>query len=54
MNPSVLARLKNDDSIFLNELEDKYGRCLSFRGDANVHIEEFRIIDAKTEEDLLY
>ena len=53
MNPAVLARLKNDDAAFLRELEDKYGRCLSFRGDTTMHIEEFRIIDAKTEEDLL-
>ena len=53
MNPSVLARLKNDDAIFLGELEEKYGRGLSFRGDPNIHIEEFKIIDAKTDEDLL-
>jgi Rne/Rng family ribonuclease len=54
MNPVVMARLKNDDAAFLSELEDKYGRCLSFRGDTLAHIEEFRIIDAKTEKDLLY
>jgi Rne/Rng family ribonuclease len=54
MNPSVLARLKNDDAIFLNELEEKYGRCLSFRGDPTIHIEEFGIIDAKTNKDLLH
>ncbi len=54
MNPSVLARLKNDDAMFLNELEKKYGRCLSFRADPVIHIEEFRIVDAKTNEDIMY
>ena len=53
MNPSVLARLKNDDNASLSELEEKYGKYLSFRGDPNVHIEEFRIVDAKTGEDLI-
>ena len=54
MNPSVLARLKNEDAVFLRELEEKYGKDLSFRGEPGVHIEEFRIIDAKTDKDLLY
>ena len=52
MNPAVLARLKNDDVASLHELEEKYGKYLSFRGDPTIHIEEFRIVDAKTGEDL--
>ena len=48
MNPSVLARLKNEDELFLRELENKYGKDLTFRGDSDIHIEEFQILDAKT------
>jgi ribonuclease G len=53
MNPTVLARLKNEDERFLIELEDKYGKDLSFRADTMLHIEEFKIIDAVTAEELL-
>ncbi len=50
MNPTVLARLKNDDQCFLRELEDKYGKDLSFRADPTLHIEEFKVIDPATGE----
>jgi len=50
MNPTVLARLKNEDSGFLVELEDKYGKNLSFRAEPSLHIEEFKIIDPATGE----
>lgn len=50
MNPTVLARLKNDDQCFLRELEDKYGKDLSFRADPMLHIEEFKVIDPTTGE----
>lgn len=51
MNPTVLARLKNEDERFLRELEDKYGKDLSFRADPTLHIEQFKVIDTVTGED---
>ena len=51
MNPTVLARLKNEDERFLRELEDKYGKDLSFRADPMLHIEEFKVMDTVTGED---
>jgi len=48
MNPSVLARLKNEDAMFLTELEDKYGKNLTFRADPSLHLEEFQIVDPET------
>lgn len=53
MHPTVLARMKNEDLVFLQELEMKYGRDLSFRGDPTIHIEDFKIIDPTTGDDLL-
>lgn len=50
MNPTVLARLKNDDQCFLRELEERYGKDLSFRADPALHIEEFKVIDPVTGE----
>lgn len=51
INPTILARLKNEDERFLRELEDKYGKDLSFRADPMLHIEEFKVIDPATGED---
>ncbi|MDD3118892.1 MAG: ribonuclease E/G [Victivallales bacterium] len=48
MHPEVLARLKNEDANILLELENKYGKSLSFRADSNMHYEEFRCIDPVT------
>ena len=50
LNPAVLARLKNDDAKILYEMESKYGRDLEFRADPAIHVEEFRLIDPKTNE----
>ncbi len=49
VHPSVLARLKNEDDRFLRELEDEYGKDLSFRSDPNMRHEAFKLIDPKTE-----
>lgn len=49
MHPTVLARMKNEDERFLADLESKYGRELSFRGDPSLHLEEFKLIDPDTE-----
>ncbi len=48
MNPTILARLKNDDAELLKELEDKYGKDLQFRADPTIHIEEFKLVDPNT------
>ncbi len=48
MNPSILARLKNDDAELLKELENKYGKDLQFRADPTIHIEEFKLVDPET------
>lgn len=48
MHPDVLARLKNEDSMHLRELEDKYKHALSFRADPSLHSEEFQLIDPET------
>jgi Rne/Rng family ribonuclease len=53
MHPAVFDRMKNEDDSFLQEIEQKYGRDLSFRSDITMHMEKFRVIDPSTEEDLL-
>ena len=52
MNPSVLARLKNDDAAILKELEQEYGKDLQFRADPSIHIEEFKLVDPDTNQPL--
>ena len=48
MNPTILARLKNDDAELLTDLENQYGKDLQFRADPTIHIEEFKLVDPKT------
>ncbi len=48
VHPAVLTRLKNQDAKILAEMEDEFGGDLSFRSDANIHQEEFHLIDTKT------
>ncbi len=48
IHPSVLARLKNEDSAHLMELEEKFGKNLTFRADPTIHHEKFKIIDPET------
>ena len=52
MHPEVLARLRNEDAVFLRELEEKYKHELSFRADASLHYEEFRLVDPDTNAEL--
>ncbi|MCF7791152.1 MAG: Rne/Rng family ribonuclease [Victivallales bacterium] len=53
MHPAVFARMKNEDDLFLKELEDQYGRDLTFRSEPSIHIEKFKVVDPNTGEDLL-
>ena len=48
MHPTVLARLKNDDAELLQELEEDYGKDLSFRADPTMHMECFKLVDPET------
>lgn len=48
MHPAVLARMKKEDTVIIDELEKKYHCSLSFRPDENLHLEEFRIVDPIT------
>ena len=52
MHPEVLARLRNEDAAFLQELEEKYKHELSFRADPTLHYEEFRLVDPETDAEL--
>lgn len=45
MHPEVLSRLKNEDAGLFAELEDKYGKSLTFRADPNIHHESFQLVD---------
>ena len=45
MHPAILARLKNEDAELLCNLEEEYGKDLSFRADPTIHIEDFKLID---------
>ena len=48
MHPTVLARLKNEDAELLKDLEESYGKDLSFRADPTLHMEQFKLIDPET------
>ncbi len=48
VHPQILSNIKNEDSGTLNELEQKYGRHLSFRADPSLHIEKFTVVDPDT------
>ena len=52
MHPDILARLKNEDSHLLSDIEEKYHHDLSFRADPAMHCEEFKIVDAETLQEL--
>ena len=48
INPSNLERLRHEDEDLLLGIEESYGVRLSFRADPIYHVENFKIIDAKT------
>ena len=53
INPMIMDRLRREDEQVLIDLEKRCGTQLTFISDANLHIEDFRIANAKTGE-LLY
>jgi len=48
MHPAVLARLKNEDSALINELEQQFKQQLTFRADSTQHHESFKVVDPDT------
>ena len=52
VNPTVLERLRNEDERLLIELEKRYYGKLSFRADPAFHAEQFKILNAVTNDEL--
>ncbi len=53
VHPSVLERLRTQDESLFIELEKKYYGKLSFRPEPTFHAEQFKIINAVTNEELV-
>jgi len=51
-HPHVLERLRLEDERLLVEIEEKHNVRLAFRADPLVHIEQYRITDAETGQEL--
>ena len=52
LNADVLDRLKKEDEEILIDLERKFQGRLSFRVNAKFHFEEFKLVNALTDEEL--
>ncbi|MDR2806893.1 MAG: Rne/Rng family ribonuclease [Puniceicoccales bacterium] len=52
LHPQVLEYLRSEDEALLLSMEEHYNLQLSFCADAIFHMENFRILDAKTNMDL--
>ena len=48
IHPRVMERLRNEDNHLITELEQQYGKVLTFRPDSILHQEDFKIIDSST------
>lgn len=51
-HPHALERLRHEDERILLEMEETYGVKLSFRADPAYHVENFKILDARTGQEL--
>jgi ribonuclease G len=51
VHPSILERLRSEDADLLVRMEKSYGVKLAFRADPNYHVENFKIINALTNEE---
>jgi len=51
-HPHALESLRQEDEKVLVEIEDTYGVKLSFRADPAYHVENFKIVDAMTSQEL--
>lgn len=52
LNPSVLERLRNEDENLLLDLEQVFNIKLSFRADPAFHVENFKVLNALTGEEM--
>ncbi|TVR51197.1 MAG: Rne/Rng family ribonuclease [Puniceicoccaceae bacterium] len=52
VNPAIIERLRTEDADLLVSLEKDYHVTLTFRADPNFHLENYKILDARTGEDL--
>jgi len=52
VHPDILSRLKNEDAALLRSMEEGLGGELSFRADPALHLEEFRLTDLVTGDEL--
>lgn len=52
VHPDVLVRLKTQDASLIQKLEEEFRGELSFRPDAGLHTEEFKIYNAVTGDEL--
>ncbi|MCZ6672391.1 MAG: Rne/Rng family ribonuclease [Verrucomicrobia bacterium] len=52
LNPTVLERLRSEDESLLVDIERLYDVNLSFRADVSYHMENFRLVNAVTGEEL--
>lgn len=51
-HPHALERLRHEDERILLEIEESYNVKLSFRADPAYHVENFKIMDARTGQEL--
>ncbi len=51
VHPSILERLRAEDADLLVRMEKMFGVKLAFRADPNYHVENFKIINALTNEE---
>jgi ribonuclease G len=51
VHPGILERLRSEDADLLVRMEQNYGVKLAFRADATYHVENFKIINAVTNEE---
>ncbi len=52
VHPAVLERFQNEDQQLIIELEKRYFGKISFRADPALHLEQFRVFNALTNEEL--
>jgi ribonuclease G len=51
-HPHALERLRHEDERILLDIEESYNVKLSFRADPAYHVENFKILDARTGQEL--
>ena len=52
VHPTVMQRLNSEDRALITEMEKRYFGKLNFRPDPAIHAEQYKIINAATNEEL--